>query len=97
MRLNRCIVVLMHPCRVRLSFLAVVVAVTFGLGLPASAPSAIIINEIHYNPDVKTEQVEFIELYNSGTNAVNLGGWHFDAGIDYAAATEPRDDSCARR
>ncbi|GAG46426.1 unnamed protein product, partial [marine sediment metagenome] len=25
---------------------------------------SVVINEIHYDPDVKTEQVEFVELYN---------------------------------
>jgi len=48
-----------------------------------SASAAIVINEIHYNPDVKTEPAEFIELYNSGTNTVNLGGWYFSDGINY--------------
>lgn len=48
-----------------------------------SASAAIVINEIHYNPDVKTDPAEFIELYNSGTNAVNLGGWYFSDGINY--------------
>ncbi|MHC4160376.1 MAG: hypothetical protein ACYSSO_15025, partial [Planctomycetota bacterium] len=27
----------------------------------------VVINEIHYDPDVKTELVEFIELHNTGT------------------------------
>ncbi len=49
--------------------------------LPCSA--AIVINEIHYNPDVKTEPAEFIELYNTGPNAVNLAGWFFSDGINY--------------
>ena len=35
----------------------------------------IVINEIHYSPDVKTELVEFIELYNAGNAPVNLSGW----------------------
>ena len=41
-------------------------AVGFVLPLPAS----IVINEIHYNPDVKTEPVEFVELYNAGVTPV---------------------------
>jgi hypothetical protein len=45
--------------------------------------SAIVINEIHYNPDVKTEPAEFIELYNTGPGSVNLGGWFFSDGINY--------------
>ena len=45
--------------------------------------AAIVINEIHYNPDVKTDPGEFVELYNSGTNTVNLAGWAFTDGINY--------------
>ena len=49
-----------------------------GLVLPLSA--SVVINEIHYDPDVKTEPVEFIELHNAGTNTVNLGGWTLSDG-----------------
>lgn len=42
----------------------------------------VIINEIHHNPDVKTERVEFVELYNAGQAAADLSGWYFSAGID---------------
>ena len=48
------------------------------------ASAAVVINEIHYNPDVKTEPAEFVELLNSGTNAVNLAGWYFSDGLNYA-------------
>ncbi|MBN2133504.1 MAG: lamin tail domain-containing protein [Sedimentisphaerales bacterium] len=41
------------------------------------------INEIHVNPDVKTEPLEFVELYNSGEQAVDLSGWYFSDGISY--------------
>jgi len=47
------------------------------------ASAAVVINEIHYNPDVKTDPGEFVELHNSGTNAVNLAGWAFTDGINY--------------
>jgi hypothetical protein len=50
-------------------------------GLDAGAN--VVINEIHYNPDVKTEPAEFVELYNNGTNVVNVGGWSLDSGIHY--------------
>jgi hypothetical protein len=43
----------------------------------------IVINEIHFDPDVKTELVEFIELYNAGRNSVNLSGWQFTDGVTY--------------
>ncbi|MFM1767836.1 MAG: hypothetical protein RJA22_365 [Verrucomicrobiota bacterium] len=58
----------------------------FGLlaGLGA-APAAVVINEIHYDPDVKTEPVEFVELHNTGPGAVNLQGWRLGdgGGLDY--------------
>lgn len=43
----------------------------------------IVLNEIHYDPDVKTEPVEFIELFNAGGSAVDLSGWRFSAGVDF--------------
>ncbi len=43
----------------------------------------VVINEIHYNPDVKTELVEFVELYNAGTADVNISGWYFSNGISF--------------
>ncbi len=46
----------------------------------AGASAAVVINEIHYDPDVKTEPVEFIELHNAGTGAVNMAGWTLSDG-----------------
>jgi hypothetical protein len=45
-----------------------------------AASGDIVINELHYNPDVKTEPVEFVELYNAGAAPVNLQGWTLSAG-----------------
>jgi len=42
----------------------------------------VVINEIHYDPDVKTELVEFVELYNAGDAVADLSGWYFSSGID---------------
>ena len=36
---------------------------------------AVVINEIHHDPDVKTELAEFIELHNTGVEPVDLSGW----------------------
>ncbi|HUF61899.1 MAG TPA: lamin tail domain-containing protein, partial [Verrucomicrobiales bacterium] len=41
----------------------------------------IVLNEIHYHPDVDTEAVEFIELLNAGAETVDLSGWMFSDGI----------------
>lgn len=46
----------------------------------------VVINEIHCNPDVETELVEFIELFNSGSSTIDLSGWFFRKGIDYTFA-----------
>src|ERR1035437_605142 len=43
----------------------------------------IVINEIHYSPDVKTELVEFIELYNAGNAPVNLSGWQLTNAVAF--------------
>src|SRR5688572_29158787 len=43
----------------------------------------VIINEIHYDPAVKVELVEFIELHNSGTTALDLSGWRLTEGVEF--------------
>src|SRR5207247_8359595 len=45
--------------------------------------SDIVINEIMYHPISKEDDDQFVELYNKGTNIVNLGGWKFTAGINF--------------
>ncbi|SVA33147.1 uncharacterized protein METZ01_LOCUS86001, partial [marine metagenome] len=57
------------PVTYRLFFL-----VTF-TSLTALAKGAVAINEIHHDPDVKTELVEFIELHNTAAEPVDLSGW----------------------
>lgn len=50
----------------------------------ANIPGAgVVINEIHYNPDIKTERVEFIELVNNSSVNVNISGWQFTKGVGY--------------
>jgi len=51
--------------------------------LALGAQGAILINEVHYDPDVKTEPVEFIELFNSGSNTVDLSGWRLADAVTY--------------
>ncbi|NLH73503.1 MAG: hypothetical protein GX456_10665 [Verrucomicrobia bacterium] len=52
----------------------------------AVGESDLIINEIHHSPDVKTEKVEFVELYNRSTNAVDLSGWRLSDGVEFVFA-----------
>ncbi|MEI7597184.1 MAG: lamin tail domain-containing protein [Bacteroidota bacterium] len=39
------------------------------------------ITEIMYNPPTTTDTLEFIELYNNESTAVNLAGFHFTRGV----------------
>jgi len=56
---------------------------------------AVVINELHTDPAVKTERVEFVELHNCGDEAVDLSNWCFVSGIFYVfpegATLGPRD------
>jgi len=48
----------------------------------AWAQGPVVINEIHYDPEAKTEAVEFIELLNTGSTAVVLSRWRVTEAID---------------
>ncbi|MGA2247130.1 MAG: lamin tail domain-containing protein [Verrucomicrobiota bacterium] len=43
----------------------------------------IVINELMYDPISGSDDDQFIELYNQGTNTVNLTGWQFTAGVNF--------------
>lgn len=44
----------------------------------------IVITELMYNPpELGTDSLEFIELYNNGSNDVNLEGFYFSEGVTY--------------
>lgn len=52
--------------------------------------AAVVINEIHYNPDPGADtSYEFFELHNTGAAAVDLGGWMITSGVvhTFAAGT----------
>ena len=58
----------------------------FCLGLLAALPVSagqMLINEIFYQSPTQNDHEEWIELFNSGTNAVNLSGWRFSQGVDF--------------
>ena len=50
---------------------------------PSIACGAVVINEIHCEAEPTTVRSEFVELFNDGTEAVDLSGWRFADGIDY--------------
>ncbi len=55
----------------------------FFVALLPGAAGNIVINEIHYDPAVKTDRVEFIELYNLGVESVTLNGWRLDGAVHF--------------
>lgn len=64
--------------KITLTFLAAIFSIC------AFAQSDIVITEIMYNPpESNNDSLEFVELYNKGNAAVNLGGWYFNAGVDF--------------
>ena len=58
-------------------------------GLTAGAPNSgqrndsIVINEIMFSPITGDSDDEYVELYNRGASAVNVGNWRFVAGINF--------------
>ncbi len=43
----------------------------------------VVINEIHSDPDMKTELAEYVELHNTSDQSIDLSGWYFSDGIFY--------------
>ncbi len=50
--------------------------------------SDIVINELMYHPLSNDNNEQYVELFNQGLGAVNLGGWRFVDGIDYQFAPD---------
>ncbi|MBT3911962.1 MAG: lamin tail domain-containing protein, partial [Verrucomicrobia bacterium] len=57
--------------------------VAFGFTWPGAVLGDVVINEIHYDANPKTDAVEFVELHNAGGKDVDLSGWRFSNGIQY--------------
>ncbi len=61
---------------------------TFTSQTPGTNNSAILIgdimiNELMYDPISGNDDDQYIELYNKGTNTVNLAGWQFTSGVTF--------------
>jgi len=61
---------------------------TFTTNTPGTNNSAIligdiVINELMYDPISGNDDDQYIELYNKGTNTVNLSGWQFTSGVTF--------------
>jgi hypothetical protein len=72
--------------RKALAWAAGCLGLTVGLAAaPAANPasSGVVINEILYHPPDDREDLQFIEVFNAGTNAADLSGWRFTSGVDF--------------
>ncbi|HEY5910646.1 MAG TPA: lamin tail domain-containing protein, partial [Verrucomicrobiae bacterium] len=49
--------------------------------------SNVVLNEIMYHPVTGSSDDEFVELYNRGPSAVNLGGWRLSDGVSFTFPT----------
>ena len=67
-----------HTPSIRSLFLCYIALLAAG-----SLQASPVIYEIHYHNDRNYIANEFIELYNPGLQAVNLGGWKLTGGIEY--------------
>ncbi|MFT7643737.1 MAG: hypothetical protein ACI9G1_005503, partial [Pirellulaceae bacterium] len=43
----------------------------------------VVINEVHLDPIVKTELVEYIELYNPSDQMIDVSGWTIEGAVDF--------------
>lgn len=50
------------------------------------AASDVVISEIMYHPSATNQGGEYVELYNRGDAAVDLGGWRIADGVDFTFA-----------
>src|SRR5208283_2592461 len=41
----------------------------------------VVINELMYDPISGNDDDQYVELYNKGTNLIDLSGWQFTAGV----------------
>ncbi|HAJ36819.1 MAG TPA: hypothetical protein DCL15_14140 [Chloroflexi bacterium] len=48
-----------------------------------AAVASVVINEIHYDPTPAAATLEYVELFNTGAQALSLTGWRLEGGIDY--------------
>ena len=55
----------------------------FELLEPRWTLTGVVINEIHYDPNLKTEAVEFIELLNTNGTEIDLSGWRLTSAVHY--------------
>ncbi len=55
--------------------------------LPVPVPADVVINEIMYHPPDDRDELQWVELLNTGSEPVDLAGWSFTQGLKFAFAS----------
>jgi regulation of enolase protein 1 (concanavalin A-like superfamily) len=50
-------------------------------------PSDVVVNELMYKPISGNDDDQYVELFNRGTNTINLGGWQLTGGVSFVFPT----------
>ncbi len=58
-------------------------AIVLGIDAVSVAQAGVLINELHYKPALKTDRTEFVELYNTESQAILVSGWRLEGGVEY--------------
>ena len=64
-----------------------IVAAMVGFGMllrPLVLDAGVHINEILYRAPDDLEKLEYVELWNAGPESVDLSGWSFSKGVEFA-------------
>lgn len=48
-----------------------------------TAKSPVVINEVYYEPDDNTKDIEFVELWNPSATPQDISGWRLDGAVQY--------------
>src|SRR5260370_29791168 len=60
-----------------------VTAMLIALSVAFPVRAAVVINEIFYHAPDDLDNLQFLELYNTGEKAVDLAGWKLTRGVNY--------------
>ena len=60
------------------------------LALPAFVSAQVVISEIMYDAPGSDDREEWVEVYNSGTGAVDTAGWKFNDGANHIIFPSPQ-------
>src|SRR5688572_28109053 len=84
MRVLRLVIVsILAPMKRRVFTMMLLIA-----GLAGARAGDVVINELMYHPPDEREDLQYIELFNQGTQAVDLSGWSFRKGVRFEFASD---------